>query len=123
MASSRARDVKRRFQYCTLHLRACGEEDREAASAEHKNTIIAMLPQGSLSATTTDADDVLAAVTDPQLAPPWKVDDLHAIAQAVQNAKTARRRPTQDFIYVLEIFIEAEWERWKGSLAVQFVEL
>ena len=114
MASSRARDVKRRLQYCTLHLRACGEEDREAASAEHKNTIIAMLPQGSLSATTTDADDVLAAVTDPQLAPPWKVADLHAIAQAVQTAKRTHKRKAQDFIYVLEFFTLVEWERWKS---------
>ena len=114
MASSTARSVKMRLRACTLHLRTCGE-DRDARSAEHKNTIIAMLPQGSLSAT-TEADDVLAAVTDPQLAPPWKVADLHAIAQAVQTAKNASRsrRQTQDFIYVLEFFTLAEWERWKS---------
>ena len=111
--SLKAQAVKRRLQMCTLHLRTGGEEDREALSAEHKNTIIAMLPPGSLSAT-TEADDVLAAVTDPQLAPPWKVADLHAIAQAVQTAKNARKRQTQDFIYVLEFFTLAEWERWKS---------
>ena len=84
MASSTARSVKMRLRACTLHLRTCGQDDRDARSAEHKNTIIAMLQQGPISA--AEVDDLLGAVTNPQLEPIWKAADLHAIAQAVENA-------------------------------------
>ena len=85
MASTTARAVKLRFNACTLHLRTCGE-DRDARSAEHKNTIIAML-QGPFSA--AEVDDLLGAVTNPQLDTIWNVADLQAIAQAVENARFA----------------------------------
>ena len=103
-----------RLSACTLHLRTCGE-DRDARSAEHKDTIIAMLQPGSISA--ADCEDLLGAVTNPQLAPspPWNVADLQAIAQAVESAKQcARRRQTQDFMNALEFFTQSEWESWKS---------